>query len=300
MKKTNNTNNNNNRRPDRKPVIDYINSNKEKIDNLGSFSEYYNDKKLDRISIEEWIEYNKSTPNLDKKTFITIDARSENEYKEDHLPNSINFPILDNKERDEVGFVYKHISQSAALFLARDYADKKMDDISEFVNFLKEYKFQKIFIYCWRGGGRSSALSIILKENFSLKNIVKVKGGYKAYRNKIYNSFYENSEGYNLVSLSGLTGCGKTEILEALKGEIPILDIENAALHASSLFGKIRFDLKEDELGESVETQTQFENRLFTQTFQPVNNKIDVNCFLTESESKKINNFQIPHYISNN
>ncbi len=284
--------NKNTKRPNRKPVIDFINSKQSEIDKLGSFSSYYNDKILDRISIEEWISYYKNTPNQDKKTFITIDARSENEYNEDHLPNSINFPILDNKERDEVGFVYKHISQQAALFLARDYADKKMDKIKDFVEFLNEYKFENIFIYCWRGGGRSSALSIILKENFSLKNIVKIKGGYKTYRTQIYNSFYEKPENMNLISLSGLTGCGKTEILESLTGSLPILDIEKAALHASSLFGKIRFDLKQDD--ETVNTQTQFENRLFSQTFKTVKEK-EIKYFLTESESKKINNFQIPH-----
>ena len=285
---------NKNRRPDRKPVIDYINASKKEIEKLSSFSSYYGDKNLERISIEDWIKYYKSTPNLDEKTFLTIDARSEDEYEEDHLPNSINFPILDNKERDEVGFVYKHISQKAALFLARDYANKKNNKIKDFVEFLNEYKFENIFIYCWRGGGRSSALSIILKDEFSLKNIVKIKGGYKAYRNQIYNSFYEQPERYKLISLSGLTGCGKTEILESLNGKVPILDIEKAALHASSLFGKIRFDIKQNDDREDVKTQAQFENRLFTQTFLKVDDE-EIDCFLTESESKKINNFQIPH-----
>jgi len=45
---------------------------------------------------------------------------------------------------------------------------------------------------------------------------------------------------------------------------------------------------------ETVNTQTQFENRLFSQTFKTVKEN-DIKYFLTESESKKINNFQIPH-----
>ena len=38
--------NTNTKRPDRKPVIDFIKSKQDEINKLGSFSEYYNDKKL--------------------------------------------------------------------------------------------------------------------------------------------------------------------------------------------------------------------------------------------------------------
>ena len=39
-----------------------------------------------------------------------IDARSENEYAEDHLPRAINWPSLDNAQRHEVGTLYKQVN----------------------------------------------------------------------------------------------------------------------------------------------------------------------------------------------
>ena len=39
-----------------------------------------------------------------------IDVRSASEFAEDHLPGSINLPVLSNSERDEVGTIYKQIN----------------------------------------------------------------------------------------------------------------------------------------------------------------------------------------------
>ena len=39
-----------------------------------------------------------------------IDARSEGEFAEDHLPGAINWPSLNNEERKLVGTEYKQIS----------------------------------------------------------------------------------------------------------------------------------------------------------------------------------------------
>ena len=39
-----------------------------------------------------------------------IDARSEDEFAEDHLPGAINWPSLNNEERQWVGTEYKQIS----------------------------------------------------------------------------------------------------------------------------------------------------------------------------------------------
>ncbi|HSO44159.1 MAG TPA: rhodanese-like domain-containing protein, partial [Rhodoferax sp.] len=39
-----------------------------------------------------------------------IDARSEAEYLEDHLPGAINWPTLNNAERIEIGTLYKQVN----------------------------------------------------------------------------------------------------------------------------------------------------------------------------------------------
>ena len=38
---------------------------------------------------------------------IIIDVRTPLEFKEDHIPNSINYPVLTNKQRHEIGIEYK-------------------------------------------------------------------------------------------------------------------------------------------------------------------------------------------------
>ena len=43
-----------------------------------------------------------------------IDARSEGEYAEDHLPGAVNWPSLHDDERKIVGTRYKQISQFEA------------------------------------------------------------------------------------------------------------------------------------------------------------------------------------------
>ena len=39
---------------------------------------------------------------------LIIDVRSPNEFKEDHIPNSINMPVLDDDERCRVGTIYSN------------------------------------------------------------------------------------------------------------------------------------------------------------------------------------------------
>ena len=48
-------------------------------------------------------------PRLSEFTQI-IDARSEGEFAEDHLPGAVNWPSLSNEERIRVGTLYKQVS----------------------------------------------------------------------------------------------------------------------------------------------------------------------------------------------
>ena len=48
-------------------------------------------------------------------TFDTIiDARSEDEYADDHLPGAVNWPTLNNAERILIGTMYKQVNQFEA------------------------------------------------------------------------------------------------------------------------------------------------------------------------------------------
>lgn len=263
---------------DRSKLIQFARDNEALISELpDNYRDYFGDDTI-TVSVEEWI---RSYSNI--KNIITVDVRSEAEFEEDHLPGAINFPVLDNTERDEVGFLYKQVSPKAALYRALQAADSKADLIK---NFCSGHKGKEVFVYCWRGGGRSSAACKYFSEHGL--NCVKIEGGYKAYRNLIYKIFYEDPSELNFVVLSGLTGCGKTEIIEYLSGKVPVFDIEKAAGHASSLFGHIRYEVKTDDIPKN---QAQFENRLFRQIITSPDKSLP---FITESESKRISKFNIP------
>ena len=176
------------------------------------------------------------------------------------------------------------------MFLAVKYADKKEDKLTKLV---ETYKNNTIYVYCWRGGGRSTAGASYL-EKYGAK-VIKIEGGYKAYRSKIHEQFYKgngNRLKNGLLILTGLTGCGKTEILEKISTHYPVLDIEKAAGHASSLFGHIRYDLKN---GSKPLSQANFENNLFTQIISKENS--ENYPFLSEGESKRISKFNIPEFF---
>jgi tRNA 2-selenouridine synthase len=266
------------KRKDRSNLIQLAKDNEAEINLLPENYHGYFPDEPDLIPVEDWIEHYRNDKNI-----ITVDVRSEAEFEEDHLPGAINFPILDNTERDEVGFLYKQVSPKAALFLALKVADCKADKISFFCETLKS---KNIFVYCWRGGGRSSAACHYFSQ-YGIK-CIKIREGYKAYRHKIFELFYEDPSSLNFIILSGLTGCGKTQIIENLTGKAPVFDIEKAAGHASSLFGHIRFEVKTDDIPAN---QLQFENRLFQQI---ISKKASNLPFVSESESKKISKFNIP------
>lgn len=218
---------------------------------------------------------------------LLIDARSEKEYEESTIPKAINFPILKTKERRNVGLVYKKYSPVAAIKLAMEYADFKLNDLNNFLN-ENNASGKQIYVFCWRGGGRSAYLASKIIESGYIPVILK--GGEKSYRKKVI-EFFTNEFEYDLIELSGMTGTGKTEILNNLKNVIPVIDLELAAKHCSSLFGRIPYNLKNMN---PVSDQKSFENNIFSQIILSRIHLKKFNSFLIESESKKIGDFFIP------
>lgn len=235
----------------------------------------------------ESIDINSLTDKIrDDKHVLLIDARSENEFEETSLPDAKNFPILNNLERHNVGLLYKKYSQSSAVWLAQEYANPKSDLLSAFLK-ENDANGKEIIAFCWRGGGRSKYLSKMITDlGYKVKFL---SGGQKAYR-KLVNDFFSNeNHKFKFIELRGLTGSGKTEILNALKNDLPVIDLEFAAKHYSSLFGNIPYDINNFS---RIKNQSAFENSLFSQFA-----KYDLNnlpLFLIESESKRVGDFEIP------
>jgi tRNA 2-selenouridine synthase len=100
---------------------------------------------LPTISIKKTFEIQKKSP----KSIVFVDARSEKENIEDHIPGSVLLPILDNEERKQVGTLYKE-SEQKAYDLGYKYFNKKMTKYLK--NLHQIDKSKKIVVYCWRGG----------------------------------------------------------------------------------------------------------------------------------------------------
>ena len=110
---------------------------------------------------------------------VLIDARSPSEYAEDHLPDAINAPVLDDAERALVGTLYKQQSsfeakRAGAPIVARNIARQ----IEE--RFAAMPRTWRPLVYCWRGGGRSGALVHVLRQVGW--DAQRLDGGYKAFR----------------------------------------------------------------------------------------------------------------------
>ena len=111
-----------------------------------------------------------------------IDVRSPKEYLEDHIPNSINVPVLSNAERILIGKIYKTESPFKAKKIGAAMISK---NISSFIkrSLINKPGSWKPLIYCWRGGQRSKSIALTLSEIGWEVSILK--GGYKTYRKHI-------------------------------------------------------------------------------------------------------------------
>ena len=145
-----------------------------------------------------------------------IDARSEGEYAEDHLPGAVNWPSLNNEQRQLVGTEYTQISafdakKRGAALVAKNIARHLERDVIH-----KPRDWQPL-LYCWRGGKRSGSLALILDQiGF---NVTLVDGGYKAFRAALVADMAQLAAQFDYRVICGTTGSGKTRLLQALASQ---------------------------------------------------------------------------------
>ncbi|THB64648.1 MAG: tRNA 2-selenouridine(34) synthase MnmH [Gammaproteobacteria bacterium] len=181
--------------------------------------------------------------------YPVLDIRSPAEYEKGHIPGAINFPLLSNEERKQVGTTYKQIGKNEAVLQGLDIIGPKMSFFAK--EALELAKDNQLILYCWRGGMRSNSMAWLL-EKVGIKVFV-LKNGYKAYRHFCKQQL---SQSVDIIIVSGSTGSGKTHILKALHnaGE-QIIDLEGIANHKGSVFGAMG-QLKQL-------SNEQFENQLY-------------------------------------
>ncbi|MFC5523574.1 tRNA 2-selenouridine(34) synthase MnmH [Polaromonas jejuensis] len=228
---------------------------------------------IERISAEE------ALGNLHSFSAV-IDARSEGEYAEDHLPGAVNWPSLHDEERKIVGTQYKQISQFEAKKLGAALVAKNIAaHIQQGV--LDKPKDWQPLVYCWRGGKRSGSLALVL-DQIGFK-VTLVDGGYKAFRAALVADLPPLAARYSYRVVCGPTGSGKTRLLHALKAlGAQVLDLEALANHRSSVLGLIP--------GLAQPSQKAFDSHIWAalrgfDAARPV---------YIESESKKVGNVAVP------
>ena len=218
-----------------------------------------------------------------KKFDTIIDVRSPLEFAEDHIVGAINCPVLSDLERQKVGTIYKKESSFKAKIIGSSLTAKNIAFHIE-NNFMEKKGSWQPLIYCWRGGQRSKAFSIVLSEVGWRTN--QLKGGYKEYRNQVINFLDNIGPKLKITLISGKTGSAKTKILKSIEKEGgQILDLEGLANHKGSLLGKIP-DLIQP-------SQKFFESLIFNK-IQNLNLKDKI---YIEAESSKIGNIHIPKSI---
>jgi tRNA 2-selenouridine synthase len=208
-----------------------------------------------------------------------IDARSPAEYALDHLPGAINCPVLNNDERAEVGAMYKQVSPFAAKKLGAALVAKNIANHlqSDFID--KEREWTPL-VYCWRGGERSAAFAHIL-QRVGWK-AQQLQGGYQGFRRQVIDDLENWARTAQFTVICGMTGSGKTRLLQALKETNQVLDLEKLAAHRGSVLGGLPH--------QAQPSQKAFETGLWNTLRQFDLSK----TIYVESESKKVGCLHIP------
>ena len=208
-----------------------------------------------------------------------IDARSESEYALDHLPGALNWPTLSVTERQAIGTMYKQVNAFEAKKRGAAIAARNIAAHIE-AHVLDKPREWTPLAYCWRGGKRSGALSLILDQiGF---RVSLIEGGYKAFRAEMLLDVQRLVEQLQFKVVCGTTGSGKTRLLQALRAQgAQVLDLEALAQHRSSVLGAIP--------GQEQPSQKRFDTLVWDalrsfDASQPV---------FVESESKKVGNVAI-------
>ncbi len=212
-----------------------------------------------------------------------IDARSQSEYAEDHLPGAVNWPTLDDLQRHQIGTEYKQVSafearKHGAVMAARNVAQHVQSHV---MGLERDWR---PLVYCWRGGQRSGALATVLDQiGF---NVHVLDGGYSAFRRTVREQLQTQPDGLHLRVLCGRTGSGKSRLLQALQAQgAQVLDLEALACHRGSVLGPLP--------GQQQPTQKAFD----TLVWQGLRQFDATRPVFAEGESRTIGRLRVPERL---
>ena len=210
-----------------------------------------------------------------------LDVRAPIEFKQGAFPTAENLPLLNDEERHRVGICYRQQGQQQAIATGHQLVSGtiKQQRIEQWIDFTKRH--DKAFLYCFRGGLRSKISQQWLQE--AGISIPRVEGGYKALRKYLLTKIEKAPSQFEFVLVGGLTGCRKTQLIQALHNGI---DLEGAAYHRGSSFGA-------HALPQS--SQINFENQLAIDLLKA--SKAEQTLLALEDEGRFIGSVDIPKNI---
>ena len=212
-----------------------------------------------------------------------IDVREPVEFVTGALPSATNLPLMTDEERHQVGLRYKNNGQESAIELGHQLVNGeiKQQRVDAWQAFMAANP--NGVLYCALGGLRSQLTQEWLAE--AGVECPKVEGGYKSLRGFLYQYLMDYCANNMFTIVSGMTGTGKTEIIQALPTG---LDLEGAANHKGSSFGR--------PLDEQP-AQINFENRIAIDLLK-IEDQHPQSMVVLEDESRNIGARHIPHYFA--
>lgn len=204
------------------------------------------------------------------RNYQLIDVRSTAEFYAGRVPGAVSIPLFDEDERSVIGTIYKHAGRDQAVDQGYEYVEKKLSNLLEQFSSRSDVP---LAVYCARGGMRSKSVVNLLHR--AGLEAYQLEGGYKRHRRLVLEQLERFSP--RLIVIHGLTGTGKTRLLQLLDNAI---DLEELARHRSSLFGG---------LDREPSTQKNFESTLAEIISGPGQQP-----YFIEGESRKIGRVFIP------
>ena len=167
-----------------------------------------------------------------------IDVRAPVEFIQGAFNSATNLPLMNDDERQKVGLCYKQNGNAAAVELGHKLVNEQTREprVQSWIEFMDANP--TALLYCFRGGMRSKISQQWLQD--AGREIVRLKGGYKAFRRYLIDYLDNlpglvNQQNVKPIVLAGRTGSGKTLAIHKLNNAI---DLEGLAHHRGSAFGR--------------------------------------------------------------
>ena len=189
---------------------------------------------------------------------------------------------MNDQEREVVGTTYKQKGSDAAMKLGHELVSGSVKE--ERLQSWKDAVLAnpQALLFCFRGGARSR-ISQEWLANAGV-DIVRLKGGYKAFRNYLMSEIEKAPTQFKPIVIGGRTGSGKTILLKKVQNSI---DLEGIANHRGSSFGR--------QISPQP-SQIDFENSLAYDLIQKCNTGYEQLLF--EDEGKAVGKLYIPPSIA--